>query len=220
MFPESWSGNQKMPVHPTLKIREIFWSFQGEGLRVGIPSVFIRLAGCSLGCDFCDTRYALEDRNPVPIGDIFTKVDSLIRRFPASQAVITGGEPLEQNLETLVAMLKDRRRYIAVETNGIHFQNLPIDWWTVSPKPDSDFFIHEHIISRMNEVKLVVTEQLSPDTIGEILKLKDGIPVFLQPRSGDSLRFKRTFELFSRCQQLGFSRVRIGYQVHRIFGAP
>ena len=83
-----------MPQPPTLKIVEIFPSIQGEGLRQGEPTVFIRLSGCNLKCSFCDTKYAWKGGREFTAGEILDEVRKIRRRFPASWVSLTGGEPL------------------------------------------------------------------------------------------------------------------------------
>jgi len=125
-----------------LKVSEIFGpSIQGEGVLVGTPSIFLRLAGCSLRCQWCDTKYAFGEGKPMPNEDI---VDEIFSRCPRGisivDIVITGGEPLEQSeeLHEFLAYLFSVRRFsVTVETNGYH---PPIEkfrsklFWSVSPK--------------------------------------------------------------------------------------
>lgn len=100
----------------TLRITEIFHSIQGESTRAGRPSAFIRLAGCNLDCDWCDTRYARGDKGrelPLPM------ILEAIRPFGAKLAAITGGEPLLQPAVVDLCLLLDSEGYkITVETNG------------------------------------------------------------------------------------------------------
>jgi 7-carboxy-7-deazaguanine synthase len=73
-------------------INEIFYSLQGEGFLAGVPSVFVRLAGCPLQCRWCDTKYAWDQRagEDYNIGDIVKTV----QQWPCKFIVITGGEPM------------------------------------------------------------------------------------------------------------------------------
>ena len=77
-----------------LSVNEIFPSFQGEGIHTGLPTTFIRLAGCNLQCQWCDTRYALSMEN----GDRMTIADILgvVKDIGIGTVCITGGEPLFQ----------------------------------------------------------------------------------------------------------------------------
>lgn len=206
-----------MQAPSILKVNEIFWSFQGEGLRAGFPSIFLRLSGCSLGCEYCDQKDAWEAGIWMPIPEIIDQLDNQRKRYPQSQVVITGGEPLEQDLDELVAALKDRGYYLSIETNGSEYAELPIDWWTVSPKDVASYDIHEGMRNQIDEVKLIVNENLTLNVIREIRAMGDYFPIFLQPDSTDLHRFDSTFYLFERCQEAGIKDVRPGIQLHKIY---
>ncbi len=98
-----------------MKINEIFYSLQGEGLLVGTPSVFIRTSGCNLRCTYCDTIYAYEKGTEMMIQEIIDKV----RKFPCNQICITGGEPLAQEETPQLILYLLRKNYkVCLETNG------------------------------------------------------------------------------------------------------
>ena len=75
-----------------LVINEIFYSIQGESSRVGLPTTFIRLTGCPLRCQYCDTEYAFTGGEKMKIETILDKV----KKFPTKYITVTGGEPLAQ----------------------------------------------------------------------------------------------------------------------------
>lgn len=107
------------PINPrTLKINEIFFSVQGEGLRAGIPCIFVRLHGCGLRCSYCDTPYALDHR----VGgewQSFEQIREQIAKHPTRFVEFTGGEPLEQpEVHLLIGELLDDGYTVAVETGG------------------------------------------------------------------------------------------------------
>jgi 7-carboxy-7-deazaguanine synthase len=99
------------------RIAEIFFSIQGEGPTAGLPAVFIRLQGCSVGCRWCDTKYSWD-----PAAGRAVDLDELMsqaRSYPCRRVVITGGEPLESSLLfPLVSALQNERFEIEVETSG------------------------------------------------------------------------------------------------------
>jgi len=109
-----------------LQLAEIFYSVQGEGEHTGKPAVFVRLAGCNLSCDFCDTDYSLKFFSTV--NDIVAKVRELGADCP--MVVLTGGEPLAQreSLELIDALRRDGRR-VHIESNGTIATELPDDVW-------------------------------------------------------------------------------------------
>jgi 7-carboxy-7-deazaguanine synthase len=98
-----------------LKITEIFYSLQGEADTVGFPTVFVRLTGCPLRCQFCDTAYAFT-------GGEWTTVDAVIGKvgeWSPRHVCVTGGEPLAQkNCLTLLTALCDAGYHVSLETSG------------------------------------------------------------------------------------------------------
>lgn len=118
-----------------LNVNEIFHSIQGEGVYVGLNTVFLRLSECNLHCAFCDTQYHWEG-NRIEID----KVVEQIVKFNSHSVVITGGEPLLQQdaLTILCQKLRDLEKYIIVETNATivakeELCNL-VNHWSCSPK--------------------------------------------------------------------------------------
>lgn len=206
-----------MQGQSTLKINDIFWSFQGEGLRAGFPSIFLRLAGCSIQCQYCDTKYSWTEGNYIKIIDIISKIDYYREKYPESQIVITGGEPLEQDLSKIVNELKKRGYFISIETNGINFQDIELDWWSISPKDTRNFYINEKLTENICEVKLIVNRNLNVSVIEKIRALRDDFPIFLQPDYFDKDKYKNTYSIFQLCQKRGVKNIRPGFQLHRIF---
>jgi 7-carboxy-7-deazaguanine synthase len=105
----------------TLDIIEYFHTLQGEGPFTGWPAIFIRLAGCNLQCPACDTIYTGAGRTKIKTGDLFNEVlVKLIGQHPETKLiVITGGEPLRQNISPLVGAFIDCDYKVQVETNGV-----------------------------------------------------------------------------------------------------
>jgi 7-carboxy-7-deazaguanine synthase len=98
-----------------MKINEIFYSLQGEGILIGVPTTFIRTTGCNLRCSWCDTKYAYEEGKEMSIEEIVAKV----KDFPAIYISITGGEPLiQKDTINLIQRLNDAGYEICLETNG------------------------------------------------------------------------------------------------------
>jgi len=117
-----------------MKTNEIFYSLQGEGFLAGVPSVFIRLAGCPLRCRWCDTKYAWDQR----AGQDYSidKIAQTIKQWPCRFIVITGGEPMiNSDLPQLVRQLKTADKHITIETAGIvYIPDLACDLMSISPK--------------------------------------------------------------------------------------
>lgn len=116
-----------------MKISEIFYSIQGEGMLAGVPSVFVRTSGCNLRCVWCDTPYTSWN----PEGDDLRIEDILaeVRLHPASHAVVTGGEPMiAPGIVELTWRLKQTALHITVETAGTVDRPVVCDLMSISPK--------------------------------------------------------------------------------------
>jgi len=108
-----------------LRITEIFYSLQGEAETMGLPTVFIRLTGCPLRCEYCDTSYAFQGGEWFTYAEILQKVSE----FKATYVCVTGGEPLAQKQCTsLLKILCDNGYQVSLETSGA------MDISTVDPR--------------------------------------------------------------------------------------
>ena len=195
-----WSDSGRV-----LQVNDIFYSIEGEGLRVGEPTTFVRLARCNLRCPFCDTEF---DRfTPMDIEDIAAEV----ARHPAEWVCLTGGEPLGQNLAVLVGRLKETGYKLHIETNGtiapdpVLFER--IDHWTVSPKcyPVVAGFV------RITELKYVVGRAFREERVEE--QLADY--VYLQPESSEPRYVQKALEILTR-----HPRWRLSTRIHKTLGLP
>ena len=98
-----------------LRITEIFYSLQGEARNVGIPTVFVRLTGCPLRCQYCDTEYAFTGGEWMD----FSAITEEIRKYQTNYVTVTGGEPLAQpNCIALLQQLCDAKYDVSLETSG------------------------------------------------------------------------------------------------------
>lgn len=176
------------------RIAETFYSIQGEGATAGLPAVFVRLQGCSVGCGWCDTKYSWDPAagREVDLPGLLNEVAA----FPCRRVVITGGEPLESALFVpLAAALEARGYLVEVETSGTREPAAGADaaiQWNVSVKlsgsgvPESTRINPAAIrafLARGAWWKFVVGE---PGEIGEVLRLAErfALPrerVLLQP---------------------------------------
>ncbi len=160
-----------------LKINEIFFSIQGEGQFTGTPVVFVRLAGCNLNCSFCDTDHS--EKLELTEDQVLDEV----KKYNCNTIVITGGEPLLQDLEEL---LKKLHLYnIHLETNGtidipIHWRMF--DWITCSPKDGQGIKLEGYWV---NEFKLIISEQDTIERVKEKIEMcevtSSFTPIYLQP---------------------------------------
>lgn len=102
-------------MQQTLRITEIFYSLQGETRTAGLPTVFVRLTGCPLRCQYCDTAYAFNGGQLQSLDDIFERVAA----YRPRHVCVTGGEPLAQpNCIPLLARLCDAGYEVSLETSG------------------------------------------------------------------------------------------------------
>ena len=169
-----------------MKIKEIFYSLQGEGAYTGRPAIFVRFCGCNLRCPFCDTDFST--------GEEYTE-DSLIDAIRSAGAckfiVFTGGEPTLQLTESLIKRLHKDGYYLAMETNGKRPYPKGLDWITVSPK--GDFCKNAHLYPDnpiASEVKVVFTGENDPDKYSDAGFLK-----YIQPcDTGDPVRNKEILD--------------------------
>ena len=122
----SHSQSQQYPV------MEMFYSLQGEGYHQGKAAYFIRLAGCDVGCVWCDVKDSW-DASKHPVLSIETIVNSALA-FPGRLAIITGGEPLLHNLKPLTTALKAAGFQTNIETSGSSPMSGDWDWICLSPK--------------------------------------------------------------------------------------
>jgi 7-carboxy-7-deazaguanine synthase len=116
-----------------MKIAEIFYSIQGEGMLAGTPSVFVRTSGCNLRCVWCDTPYTSwqPEGEPMMIGGILAAV----RRNWPTHVVVTGGEPMiVEGMDLLTRRLKDFGMHVTIETAGTVYQPVACDLMSISPK--------------------------------------------------------------------------------------
>jgi 7-carboxy-7-deazaguanine synthase len=116
-----------------MRIAEIFYSLQGEGILAGVPSVFVRTSGCNLRCKWCDTPYT----SWRPEGDEIA-IDQIVKtvmRFGAAHVVVTGGEPMiAPEIVSLTGMLHAGGQHVTIETAGTVLASVTADLMSISPK--------------------------------------------------------------------------------------
>jgi 7-carboxy-7-deazaguanine synthase len=219
-----------------LKINEIFETIQGEGRYTGIPSVFIRLQGCPVGCPWCDTQHtwAIDPSRRVSDEAMLAKsqdgeqwceadtqaVLTLLKqqKFTATHIVITGGEPCIYDLTDLTEVLHDNGFTSQIETSGTFaVQCSDKTWVTVSPKINmpGGFEILAQAMQRANEIKHPIAMQKHIDELDNLLTAKpirSGAEVALQPISQ---RPRATQLAIKTCIQRNW---RLSLQTHKYLG--
>jgi len=200
----------------TLKIVEIFPSFQGEGLRQGEPTIFVRFSGCNLRCRFCDTKYAWQGGRDYSTEQAVEKIKKIRERFPAGWVCLTGGEPLLQDLRLLTRLLKKEKFKVQVETNATLHYPLAADWLSISPKPKAFFFCPPY--RRLaKEVKLVVTRDLRVRAVEKLRRaFPRTTPILLQPQSNMRWSQNLAKKLVKEAIEAGLANVRLSVQLHKI----
>jgi organic radical activating enzyme len=190
-----------------LQLAEIFYSIQGEGLWSGTPAVFVRLAGCNLACDFCDTDYSTK---------FFATIDQVVALVREAgkdcpMVVLTGGEPLAQveTLSLIRALRRDERR-VHIESNGTIFTELPDDvWLCVSPKERVD----PRMAVRANEAKLIVDERVPEE---HLVLFAGKSTILLQPEGNKPANVALALD-YAKAHP---ARFRLSLQTHKFIGAP
>ena len=152
-----------MTSQATLPVVETFHSLQGEGHHSGRSAFFIRLAGCTVGCTWCDTKHSWpKAAHPQRhLGDLAQEAAEAELQG-AAFTVITSGEPLHHNLDALASALRQATSHpLHLETSGIDPLSGRPDWVTLSPKPHKP--PRQEILSRCDELKVVIHEQTDLD---------------------------------------------------------
>ena len=173
----------------------------------GTPAVFVRLAGCNLACDFCDTDYSVKE---------FASVDEIVARVgeigvDCPMVVLTGGEPLAQaETPALIAALRADGRRVHIESNGTIFTELPRDvWLCVSPKERVD----PRMAARANEAKLIVDERIPEEHLPLFTSQRT---ILLQPEGNRPANVALALEYAKAHPQ----RFRLSLQTHKYIGVP
>ena len=204
------------------RIKEIYFTQQGEGSNTGRDFVFVRFSGCNLWsgkeknrksaiCQFCDTDFYGTDGingGVYSANQLIEKIKSLwVSRDNNIAVVLTGGEPLLQVNDELVAALKQEQIYIAVETNGTLDAPDHIDWICMSPKANTEIKL-----KKGNEIKVIFPqESLDP----EKFSLFDFSEFYLQPM--DSIKYQENLNAtITYCQKN--PKWKLSLQTHKILG--
>ena len=207
-----------------MKIAELFYSIQGEGSLVGVPSVFIRTSGCNLRCVWCDTPYTswLPEGTDLSLDQILNEV----KAHPARHVVVTGGEPMiAPEIIPLTERLRASGLHITIETAGTVFHPVACDLMSISPKlsnstPDDARWAAQHnrlriqpetlaqLMARYEYQLKFVIEQ--PDDLAEVRELVEELNadlgrVILMPEGTDRERLReRAIWLAEVCKEEGF----------------
>jgi 7-carboxy-7-deazaguanine synthase len=205
-----------------MKISEIFFSIQGEGVEIGLPTVFVRLFVCDLRCTWCDSMYAVEgtDYKEMCIEEVRVEIE----KFNCKRVCFTGGEPLiqQKELEILAKDLLRNGYKIVLETSG-HKDPPPVFWAdeclismdckcpSSAMEKRMDFKLFEKLRYR-DQLKFVIQDEADYSYAKEILeKYLIRAKIIFQPVYGTSLKW-----LTERVLEDRLERVRVLPQLHKI----
>ncbi len=186
-------------------VNELFETIQGEGSMTGIPSIFIRLQGCPVGCAWCDTKHTWEVKPELKV-DVSNIIDvsneseawaeqtsdeilAIIQNYKARHIVITGGEPCMYDLTELTRVLHDAGCTTQIETSGtFEVKTHPDTYVTVSPKVGmkGGYTVLTSALDRADEIKHPVATEQHIDDLKALLKQRQAsrqISICLQPIS-------------------------------------
>ncbi|GAB5418671.1 MAG: 7-carboxy-7-deazaguanine synthase QueE [Crocinitomicaceae bacterium] len=169
-----------------LPVMEQFYTIQGEGKYSGKAAYFIRLAGCDVGCVWCDVKESW-DRGEHQTHSIASLLAN-VRETNADFCVITGGEPAMYPLNSLIDSLKERGISTAIETSGCYPLIGDIDWYCFSPKKFKA--PTEEAYTKANELKVVIAHPSDFEWAeGHADKVSDSCELYLQPEWSKQERF-------------------------------
>lgn len=218
------------------KIAEIFSSVQGEGKYIGSPMVFVRFAGCNVGCQWCDTDYTVKEE--LEVKEVLERIEKL--HEPGYFVSLTGGEPLQQwkFIKELLPLLRQKWIHVFLETNGILYKEfgriksgidvVSMDFKLPSSTGCRAFWAeHREMLELAKEkdifVKIVVTLATTKEDLvfaaEMIASVDSSTTLYLQPNT-DELKdgaLDRCLEFQKTALEL-LRDVRVMPQVHRLLG--
>lgn len=200
-----------MSTPSQLPVMERFYTVQGEGFYAGAPAYFIRLAGCDVGCVWCDVKESW-DANLHPSLAITALIEDVVKSG-APICVVTGGEPAMHDLQELTQGLREKGIRTHIETSGAHELTGHWDWITFSPKKFKAPV--ESIYQQANELKVVV---FHPSDVqwaeGHAQKVTADCMLYLQPEWDKREAMQNIILDFIRTQ----TQWRISVQTHKYLG--
>lgn len=169
-----------------LPIMEHFFTIQGEGFYSGRAAYFVRIAGCDVGCVWCDVKESWDANEHQPMS-----IETIVEHVSASNTdfcVITGGEPAMYDLTALTQQLKSKGIELAIETSGCYPLVGEIDWYCFSPKKFKS--PHEQSYQLANELKVVISHPSDFEWAeSHAEKVSDNCELYLQTEWSKQERF-------------------------------
>lgn len=194
-------------------VMEHFYTIQGEGFWAGNPAYFIRLAGCEVGCHWCDVKESW-DKNSHPQMSVEELLKN-IKNTPAKRIIITGGEPLQQDLTSLTQALHLQGYFIHLETSGAYPLTGEWDWICLSPKKFKKPL--DAIYSHIHELKVIVYNDSDFMFAEEHAKLcPDQVILYLQPEWSKQEKMLPRIIEYAKANP----KWRISLQTHKFMNIP
>jgi len=207
-------------------ISEVFVSIQGEGLYIGVPTVFIRFSGCNLHCKWCDTKYAWRTGTRKSVVSLAKVANSLAKYLNILHFDITGGEPLLQ-AKQVKQLAEALNGHVSIETNCTiaPFYTKRHIFWSVSPKlksaqtgcPINVDVMLQFAKQKDVQFKFVIDNEEDFQEVQQYIDMLDGCPVILQPQGQTENYLLKLKWLADRVRDSKLN-VRVLPQYHRILG--
>lgn len=192
---------------------EDFYTIQGEGYYQGHAAYFIRLAGCDVGCVWCDVKESW-DVNAHPVLPL-TEIVNRAKSFPGHIAVITGGEPAMHDLSSLTQQLRSANVRTHIETSGVYQLTGEWDWICFSPKKFKN--PHPSILSQANELKVIVYNKSDFEWAEDFAsRVRQDCKLYLQPEWS---REKEMLPLIVEYVK-GHPQWAVSLQIHKYMNIP
>ena len=206
-----------------LHVQELFATLQGEGPFSGWPAIFVRFGGCNLACDFCDTEF--ESFTEWDVVDMLAEIGRLSckdSRRISNLVVITGGEPLRQEIAPLCNQLLDQGYLVQIETNGTLFRGLPYGVDIIcSPKAVNGRYgpLRDDVLSRAVALKFIISKtKAGHDHVPDVgQSCYPQLPIYVQPMDEQDAVKNMENQTYTTqlCLRHGY---RLSLQTHKIVG--
>lgn len=207
------SNQNEIHIDGKLPLMESFYTIQGEGFHSGKAAYFIRLAGCDVGCSWCDVKDSW-DETAHPVKEVSTIIDSAVKS-KSRIAVITGGEPLMNNLDALTQNLKGHGFQTHLETSGAHSLTGIWDWICLSPKKFKKPL--QEAFDQADELKVIVYNKSDYSWAEKMAEKVSGeCKLFLQPEWSKSKEMLPQLIEYVKDNP----RWQISLQVHKFMDIP
>jgi len=199
-------------------VKEMFGpTLQGEGAHAGRAVVFLRFAACNLACPGCDTDFSPEGAERRSAGEIVAKLEALDVGH-TRRVVVTGGEPTLQWDRPLADAIRGAGFRVHMESNGTRLPAAPVDWLTISPKPQhhpASITLAENL--QADEVKVVIDDTVDEAVLDRYAARWRCEHYFVQPWMDERYdhNLARTLALIQ-----ARPRWRLSLQLHKIIGVP